>query len=89
MVRVRVVRALVVRNLNVEVFSNKGPKTVKCSTLCDREYAFHGGTSNLCDYLVHIHSNEFKPKQQPNLDAFVIRSSSSLPTRFRPQQTSL
>ena len=56
----------------MKVLYKKGPKTVK-RTLCDREYAFHGGTSNLCDYLVHIHSNEFKPKQQPNLDAFVIR----------------
>ena len=53
-------------------FRKKGPKTVEC-TLCDKEYAFHGGTSNLRDHLVRMHSNEFKPKQQPCLDAFVIR----------------
>ena len=53
-------------------FLKKGPKTVKC-TICDKEYSYHGGTSNLCDHLVRIHSNEFKPKQQPSLDAFVIR----------------
>ena len=53
-------------------FRKTGPKNVKC-TLCDKSYAFHGGTTNLRDHLLRIHANEFKPKQQPRLDTFMIR----------------
>ena len=57
-------------------FEKSGPKVVTCK-LCAKEYAYHGGTSNLREHLTCIHPNEFKPekhKQQPSLDGFLSRS---------------
>ena len=30
-------------------------------TVCGKDYAYHGGTSNLRDHLFHCHSKEFQP----------------------------
>jgi len=48
---------------------------VKCK-LCNKSYAYHGGTTNLHDHLNRVHSNEYKTKSKhdPTLDAFIARS---------------
>ena len=55
-----------------DVCQKTEPKKAKC-TLCEKTYAFDGGTSNLRDHLLQLHASNFKPKQQPRLDDFVIR----------------
>ena len=57
---------------SLKYFQKTGPKKAKC-TLCEKTYAFHGGTSNLCDHLHRLHASDFKLKQQPRFDDFVIR----------------
>ena len=57
-------------------FEKSGPKVVTCK-LCAKEYAYHGGMSNLREHLTRNHPNEFKPekhKQQPSLEGFLSRS---------------
>ena len=57
-------------------FEKSGPKVVTCK-FCTKEYAYHGGMSNLREHLTRIHPNEFKPekhKQQPSLNGFLSRS---------------
>ena len=50
-------------------------KTVKCK-LCNKRYAYHGGTTNLHNHLNRIHSNKYKTKSKhdPTLDAFITWS---------------
>ena len=56
----------------------KGFKSVSCK-LCDKVFAYHGGTSNLREHLLRIHPSEFKgqtkqQEQQSSLDPFVARA---------------
>ena len=47
--------------------------------LCNKEYAYHGTTSNLRDHLQHYYKDKYKPKvvsngsNQSNMDSFVSR----------------
>ena len=52
---------------DVWLYFNKGPtSTSALRTLCKREYAYCGGTSNLQD-LVRSHSDKFKPQSVRNI----------------------
>ena len=56
-------------------FDKTGHKTVKCK-LCNKSYAYHGGTTNLHNHLNRVHCNEYKTKSKhdPSLDAFIAQS---------------
>ena len=48
--------------------------------LCGKDYAYHGGTSNLGDHLVRCHSKEFQPaivSQQSTIASFMPKSKCS------------
>ena len=48
---------------DVWLYFSKGPtSTSALCTLCKSEYAYRGGTSNLRDHLVCLHSDKFKPQ---------------------------
>lgn len=55
-------------------FVINGSKTAMC-LLCLKDFAYHGGSSNLRDHLLRFHSEEFnksKKQKQPFFDSFVI-----------------
>ena len=59
-------------------FVKKGARKVSCS-ICAKDYAYHGGTSNLRDHLVRCHPKEFQPslKRQPTIETFVSKTKCS------------
>ena len=53
---------------DVWLYFSMGPtSTSALRTLCEREYAYRGGTSNLQDHLVRSHSDKFKPQSVWNM----------------------
>ena len=63
-----------------DFFAKKNVKSVTCR-LCQKQYAYHGGTTNLRDHLTRCHPKEFlsstSTKKQPSLDTFLSRSKCS------------
>ena len=60
-------------------FTRKEERKVACR-LCGKDYAYHGGTSNLRDHLVRCHTKEFEPataSQQTTIESFMHRSKCS------------
>ena len=52
-------------------------KSALCK-ICNKEYAYHGGTSNLHDHLTHTHPSKLKsPPNQPSLDPYLSHSKCS------------
>ena len=48
----------------------KEAKKVKC-TVCGKELAFHGGTSNLRDHLLKMHPLSYQKPQRGSIDTFL------------------
>jgi len=55
-----------------EFFVNRGQKAL-CK-VCENEYAYHRGNSNLRDHLVHVHPLKLRPPEdQPCLNAYLSK----------------
>ena len=58
-------------------FFVKKDKSALCK-ICNKEYAYHGGTSNLHDHLMRAHPSKLKsPPNQPFLDPYLSHSKCS------------
>ncbi len=71
-------------------FTKKGERKVACR-LCGKDYAYHGGTSNLRDHLTRCHSKEFSqanPSHQPTIQSFLPRSTCKCSTGRAKEITS-
>ena len=67
------------RRVKLEVweFFVKRDKSALCK-ICNKEYAYHGGTSNLRDHLTRAHPSKLKsPPNQPSLDPYLSDSKCS------------
>ena len=58
-------------------FFVKKDKSALCK-ICNKEYAYHGGTSNLRDHLTHVHPSKLQsPQNQSSLDPYLSHSKCS------------
>ena len=58
-------------------FFVKKDKSALCK-ICNKEYAYYGGTSNLRDHLMRAHPYKLKsPPNQPSLDPYLSHSKCS------------
>ena len=65
------------RKSDVWEFFSKKDKSALCK-ICNKEYAYHGGTSNLRDHLMRLHPSKLpSPSNQPLLDSFLKQSKCS------------
>ena len=67
------------RQVKLEVweFFVKKDKSVLCK-VCNKEYAYHGATSNLHDHLTCVHPSKLhSPQNQSSLDAYLSHSKCS------------
>ena len=65
------------RKSDVWEFFSKKDKSALCK-ICNKEYAYHGGTSNLRDHLMCLHPSKLpSPSNQPLLDSFLKQSKCS------------
>ena len=61
----------------VREFFVKKDKSTLCK-ICNKEYAYHGGTSNLCDHLICVHPSKLHcPQNQSSLDSYLSHSKCS------------
>ena len=58
-------------------FFVKKDKSALCK-ICNKEYAYHGRTSNLRDHLIHVHPSKLhSPLNQSSLDPYLSHSKCS------------
>ena len=60
-------------------FDKTGHQTVKCK-LCNKRYAYHGGTTNLHDHLNRVHSNNTRRNQNTIQLWMLLSPDQSAPT---------